>query len=102
MLIKIYQINTERDEMRVKFQQYDSLNKIQGDKKVNKNIYDIVFEGEVNCTSLEDVYEMFNLNHPVGFRGHSLSVSDVVEIVHETKKVTHHFCDTFGFKEIKF
>lgn len=63
--------------------------------------YDKVFEGEVSCGNLEEVYQMFNINHPDGYRGRSLSVSDVVEVVSEGKS-TFYFCDSIGFKEIAF
>ena len=44
---------------------------------------------------------MFNLDHPDGYRGRSLSVSDVVEVVGEEKS-TFHFCDSIGFREVDF
>ena len=46
---------------------------------------------------LEAIYTAFNRNHPIGFRGHSLSVSDVVSLNGE-----YYFCDSFGFKKIEF
>lgn len=81
MKVKIYQINSERDTCDVIFQPYDSLEKLQGTMDINSEIYDCVFEGEVDCVTLEDVYAMFNAAHPDGYGGRSLSVSDVVEIV---------------------
>ena len=64
-------------------------------------IYDKVFEGEVECGTLEEVYQMFNIGQPDGYRGRSLSVSDVVEVVGEEKS-TFHFCDSIGFREVDF
>jgi len=46
-----------------------------------------VYEGEINCSDLEEVYRMFNLNHPEGYHGRSLSVSDVVEVIDPPKIV---------------
>ena len=51
--------------------------------------------------TLEEVYQMFNLDHPDGYRGRSLSVSDVVEVVGEEKS-PFHFCDSIGFREVDF
>ena len=62
---------------------------------------DKVFEGEVECGTLEEVYQMFNLDHPDGYRGRSLSVSDVIEVIGEEKS-TFHFCDSIGFREVDF
>lgn len=59
--------------------------------------------GEVNCFTLEKLYEIFNREHPAGYKGRSMSVSDVVEIVDGmTGKSYFHFCDSFGFKEVSF
>mgnify|MGYP000072988249 CR=1 FL=1 len=103
MKVKIYQINMERDENRVAFMGYDFLSKSQGSPDVNSRIYDKVFEGEVNCFTLEKLYEIFNREHPAGYKGRSMSVSDVVEIVDgNTGKSYFHFCDSFGFKNITF
>jgi hypothetical protein len=38
---------------------------------------------------------MFNLEHPKDFRGHSLSVSDIVQMEDE-----FYYCDSFGWKKI--
>ena len=84
MKINIYQINSSRDGypgvkfMGTSFLQRESEN---GEININSSIYDRVYSGSADCKDLEDVYEMFNLHHPADFRGHSLSVSDIVEVV---------------------
>lgn len=101
MRIAIYQINPDRDENNVAFLNYESQERFQGSAALRSEIYDKVFEGEVECGTLEEVYQMFNLDHPDGYRGRSLSVSDVVEVVGEEKS-TFHFCDSIGFREVDF
>ena len=101
MNIAIYQINPDRDENNVAFLNYESQERFQGSAALRSEIYDKVFEGEVECGTLEEVYQMFNLDHPDGYRGRSLSVSDVVEVVGEEKS-TFHFCDSIGFREVDF
>ena len=64
MNIRIYQVNMKRDTNNVAFMRYELLEKLQGSQAVNAKIYDKVFDGEVDCQTLEDVYQMFNLNHP--------------------------------------
>lgn len=71
--------------------------------KLNHDDYELVYEGEVgefrgNAT-LEALYTQFNTNHPEDFRGHSLSVSDVIVISIDGKN-TAYFCDSFGFTEM--
>lgn len=103
MKIKIYQVNMERDENRVAFMAYESLAKFQGSPDVDSRIYDKVFEGEVNRFTLEKLYEIFNREHPAGYKGRSMSVSDVVEIVDGTTgKSYFNFCDSFGFQQVSF
>lgn len=103
MKIKIYQVNMERDKNRVAFMGYDSLAKFQGSPDVDSKIYDKVFEGEVNCFTLEKLYQIFNCEHPAGYKGRSMSVSDVVETVDgNTGKSYFNFCDSFGFQRVSF
>ncbi len=68
---------------------------------MNSSIYDKVFSGEVDCNNLEDVYRMFNTDHPKEYIGRSLSVSDVVEIIDGDDK-GFYFCDNIGFEKIAF
>jgi len=103
MKIKIYQVNLDRDHDNVGFMGMEALQKLQGSTEINSAAYDSVFEGEVECKTLEDVYVMLNRSHPRGYKGRSLSVSDVVEIVSDEKlKPGFYFCDSFGFKEVSF
>ena len=44
-------------------------------------------------------YTRFNIDHPADFKGHSLSVSDVV-VLHQDGKDTAHYCDRVGFSEV--
>ena len=103
MDIKIYQIDLDKDEQSVKFLSYDRLEKFQGTENINSSIYEMIYEGNVECSNLEEVYRMFNIDHPSDFYGHSLSVSDIVEVC-ESDSVAKgfYFCDSVGFKEVEF
>ena len=48
---------------------------------------------------LDEIWERFNNDHPADFKGHSLSVSDIVAIKQDGV-VTYHYCDSFDFKEL--
>ena len=68
--------------------------------------YNLVYVGELSelqgrtqSATLEAVYEKFNINHPADYKGHSLSVSDIV-VLHEDGKNSAHFVDSFGFTGI--
>lgn len=103
MKINIYQINTGRDPKQLKFLCLDTARRILHSAEPDSAAYDKVYSGDVKCRNLEDVFTLFNSGRPEGFRGHSLSVSDVVE-VEDAAGITpgFYFCDSFGFKEIPF
>lgn len=77
--VRIYQINTERDEDNLTFRSYDYLS--QHDMNVRSDLYDLVFKGKLDCDGLEDIYKQFNTDPPEGYKGHSLSVSDIVQVL---------------------
>ncbi len=104
MHIKIYQIDTERDTNRVKFEAHDRLEQLQQTPKVDSSLYDEVFDGYVDCQDLEGVFRQFNTEgHPL-HRGHSLSMSDIVEIVDGENGLESgaYYCDRFGFQKVGF
>ncbi len=45
------------------------------------------------------LYRTFNVDHPADFKGHSLSVSDVV-VLHQNGQNTAHYCDSVGFQQV--
>lgn len=99
----IYQINVDRDTANVCFIEMESLKKIKGTKEVNAAAYDRVYDGKMDCISLENIYQKFNVDHPADYKGRSLSVSDVVEIREsDTLNPGFYFVDSIGFKAISF
>ena len=103
MKINIYQINRERDTQQLKFMGLDAVRKVLHSAEPDSAAYDRVYSGDVKCRNLEDVFVLFNSGRPEGFRGHGLSISDVVE-VEDAASITlgFYFCDSIGFKEIPF
>ena len=110
MYIKIYQIDNDRDmqlyydtkdsgnvQGRLLFMSYDFAKKHGWDE----SLYNLVWEGEVPLGNLESVYMMFGNNYegtrPADFKGHTLSMSDVV-----VKDGQAYYCDTFGWTKIPF
>lgn len=103
MRMRLYQINTDRDEKGLAFMNYEFVKRRTHSEQIDRTIYDCVFDGVVECESLESVFALFNFCYPEGYQGRSLSLSDVVEIV-ESDHVPQglYFCDTVGFKEVMF
>ena len=67
---------------------------------VDKANYELVYSAPLAPeTSLEDIYTRFNIDHPKDFKGHSLSVSDVV-VLHQNGQDTAHYVDSVGFRQV--
>ena len=94
----IYQIKSGDETRDYRFEPYDRLQAMG--RSVNRANYDLVYTAPLDgTTTLEDIYRTFNIEHPADFKGHSLSVSDVV-VLHQGGKDTAHYCDSFGFQQV--
>ena len=98
MGIRVFQINESLDKEKLKFMGYDTAMKHGG---VDPEIYRQVYGGVVNCSDVESTFALCNTNCPPGYFGHSMSVSDVVEVCDGSQK-GFYFCDSMGFKKIDF
>ena len=68
--------------------------------QIKKEDYKLVYVGELSGNmSLDDIFERFNIDRPEDFRGHSLSVSDIV-VLNDGEKVTAHFVDSISFEQL--
>ena len=94
----IFQIKGGDETRDLRFEPYDRLT-ATGHRVDPKN-YALVYSAELTeGTSLEDIYTRFNIDHPKDFKGHSLSVSDVV-VLHQNGQDTAHYVDSFGYKDV--
>ena len=74
--------------MDLRFEPYDRLT--AAGHTVDMANYDRIYIADLAPgTSLEDIYTRFNVDHPKDFKGHSLSVSDVV-VLHQDGQDTAH------------
>lgn len=87
---------------RVKKLRLGALSELQRYGRVPVELYDCVFAGEVSAQTLEDIFYVFNMEHPSGYKGRSLSVSDVVEIFLASGGSEFYYCEPIGFKRIRF
>ena len=74
------------------------------DEAPSPDHYDTIYTGPIVCeqsqmATLERLYEIFNINRPGDFTGHSLSVSDIVALKQDGV-VSYHYCDSIGFKDL--
>ena len=94
----IYQIKGGDETRDFRFEPYDRLQ--AAGNVVDRANYELVYSAPLAPgTSLEDIYTRFNIDHPKDFKGHSLSVSDVV-VLHQDGQDTAHYVDSFGYKSV--
>ena len=94
----IYQLRNEDSTRDYRFEPYDRLQ--AAGLSVDKANYTEVYAAPLAAgTTLEDLYRTFNVDHPADFKGHSLSVSDVV-VLHQNGQDTAHYCDSVGFQQV--
>lgn len=95
---RVWQLNPEVD-IRMKFVGYDEL--CQNFGPPSPDNYRCVFDGPVDTNDLEALCIEFNTDHPPGYCGHSLSISDVVELYDDSGSA-FHYVDRIGFKQVDF
>ena len=94
----IYQLKRGDETRDFRFEPYDRL-AATGHTAEQTN-YDLIYTAELAPgTSLEDIYTRFNIDHPKDFKGHSLSVSDVV-VLHQNGQDTAHYVDSSGYRQV--
>lgn len=99
--IKIYQVNLDRDKDNIAFRDLEFIHGRLGITQIDAGVYDKVYAALVEAKTLEDVFYIFNQQHPQDYRARSLSVSDVVEVVSDDHS-SFYFCDSIGFRRIDF
>ena len=94
----IYQLKDDDSLHYIRFEGLTRLHK-EGNE-VERDNYNLVYEAGLKPgTSLDDLYYEFNMQHPKDFRGHSMSVSDIV-VLHKGDEDKAFYVDTFGFTEV--
>lgn len=71
MKIRIYQIDLERDENNLSFRNLEFVYKKAGGR-IPEEIYELIYEGEVNARNLNDVFYIFNEMLPENYRSRSM------------------------------
>ena len=94
----IYQLARGDATRDLHFEPYDRLQ--AAGHTVERANYELIYTAPLAPgTSLEDIYTRFNIDHPKDFKGHSLSVSDIV-VLHQNGGNTAHYVDSIGFQNV--
>lgn len=103
----IYQLKHNPELNHLRFEGTESLKRMGITKDnfdaIKPGNYELIYVGELSelqeqteGETLEAIYEKFNIDNPEDYRGHSLSVSDIV-VLHQNGENSAHFVDSFGF-----
>ena len=98
----IYQLRDNDNTAQLRFMNAEYLEK-KG-LSIEKENYAAVYAGGLDRRGdtqdrLDELYETFNIRRPEDFRGHSLSVSDIVALK-QNGVVSCHYVDSRGFKAL--
>lgn len=94
----IYQLKRGDETRDLRFEPYDRL--IATGHSVDAANYDLIYTADLTPDmTLGSIWETFNIDHPKDFKGHSLSVSDVV-VLHQNGQDTAHYVDSIGYQQV--
>lgn len=95
---EIYQLTADPANAKLLFTSYD---RVHADgMTINRNNYELKYSAPLTPdTTLDNIYDQFNINRPADFTGHSLSVSDIV-VLHRNGQDTAHYVDSIGFADV--
>lgn len=93
---KIYQV----DDRKTRNFGFMSINELRHTgTQLNLDNYNMVFVGAIESQNdriaLEQIFEDFNINHPLYYNGRSISIGDIVEI-----DGLYYYCDMVGWWRI--
>ena len=91
----IYQIDWHGEGKEYAFLSFDSI-RAKG-KIPERKDYQLVYSGILgNDENMDSLYAKFNIAHPHDFRGHSLSISDII-VLKKNGRVSVSYVDMIGF-----
>lgn len=101
----IYQVKRGEEYARLSFNSWNELKKFN--ISFDKNNYEEVYGGYVSDVSrsqgrgviLDNIYTKFNIDRPEDFRGHSLSVGDVI-VLEENNGSSAFYVDSYGMVDV--
>ncbi|WP_294852421.1 YodL domain-containing protein [uncultured Oscillibacter sp.] len=96
---RIWQLKNDTP-VEMRFISYEALQARFGEP--DPSHYAVVYDGQIETNDLEEIYSKFNVGtHPPSYMGHSMSMSDVVELYDDSGN-EFFYCDRMGFQKIDF
>jgi hypothetical protein len=94
-MFAVYQV---RDGVKFRFMSLKELEKSGG--TVDFKNYDLIYADSYAGESLDSIFKRFNCNNPEDYRGHTLSMSDVV-VTSRGGDISAFYSDRLGFERLQ-
>lgn len=94
----IYQLKDIPETREFRFESMEYMHNLRF--SIDKKNYDFIYSAHLSEEmTLGEIFQTFYLNRPEDFKGHSLSMSDVI-VLQKNGERTAHYIDKLGFEEI--
>ena len=83
---------------------FNDLNTVKAENgnRIPEELYKCVYEGRLGIKDPDEAFTCFNINLPLGYKGRSMSVSDIIEFEYSDTQTIFYYCNPYGFTMIRF
>lgn len=100
-IVEVWQLKDHESLHNLHFASVEDIGGIDKVKKANYRIvYSGEYQGEDKLLTLDELYRKFNMEIPDTYKGHSLSVSDVI-VIKDGNTSKAWYVDSYGFTPIE-
>lgn len=95
----IYQVPPGPEERDLRYRSYEEL---QADGlSVDRKNYQLVYTAPLDKdTTLDEIYRRFNMEHPADYKGHSLSMGDIVVFRQDGKQTAYYVDEGADYRQV--
>ncbi len=99
--LRLYQMVHNQNTRRFIFSDFNTVKQENGNR-IPEELYECVYEGKLGVKFPEEAFTRFNISLPIGYKGRSMSVSDVIEFEYSDTQTVFYYCNPCGFAMIRF
>lgn len=99
-ILRLYQMIQAPENREIIWMDYDTVTK--AGNRIPAEKYQCVFEGRLGVKFPDEAFDVFNIKHPAGYKGRSMTTSDIVEFEYSKTQTVFYFCNPFGFVMCRF
>lgn len=99
--LRLYQMVHNQNTRKCIFSDLNTV-KTENGNRIPEELYECVYEGKLGIKFPEEAFTRFNISLPIGYKGRSMSVSDVIEFEYSDSQTVFYYCNPCGFAMIRF